>query len=100
MDVPGQVAEPIDAVAKALAPFCLNICSCNDCENWQVGDSNDKEEEEDDEIQSASEDEDDVVEPDYQEENDPLLMNYWGYLVMGMMIAIIMTKKKIWLTFC
>ena len=83
MDVPGRVAEPIDAVAKALAPFCLNICSCNDCENWQVGNSNDKEEEEDDEIQSASEDEDDVVEPDYQEENDPFTDELLGLLSDG-----------------
>ena len=29
----------------------------------------------------------------------PLPMYYWDYLVMGMMIVITMTKKKIWLIF-
>ena len=55
---------------KSSGNFCSNTCSCNDCENWQVGDGDDKEEE-DDKIQSASEDEDDDGELDYQEENDP-----------------------------
>ena len=65
-----------------------------------MDDGDDKEQKEDDEIQSASENEDDDGELDYHEENDPLPMNYWDYLVMGMMIVITVTKKKIWLIFC
>ena len=81
MDVPSRVAEPRDAVAKALAPS-VQICSYNDCENRQVGDGDDKEEE-DNEIQSASEDEDDDGELDYQEENDPFTDELLGLFSDG-----------------
>ena len=63
---------------KSSGSFCSNICSCNDCENRQVGDGDGKEEEEDDQIQSASKEEDDDGEIDYQEENDPFTNELLG----------------------
>ena len=68
---------------KTFDSFCLNICSCNERKNRQVGDGDDKEEEEDDEIQSVSEDQDDDGELDYQEENDPFTYELLGLLSDG-----------------
>ena len=64
---------------KSSGSFCSNICSCNDCENRQVGDGDDKEEK-GEEIHSASEDEDDDGELDYQGENDSFTDELLGLL--------------------